>query len=82
MASNKLNFAVNWLATHPDDVYLGGRALENKVKYSEFQTITYRTWNEAKRLLRISTFGDTTGALSEPMPPSQVGHYRLQEPRN
>lgn len=58
--SRKLQFAMDWLVDHPSHMFATGRVLESRVKMSEWQKISYKTWNEAKRLLSIPTFNDIT----------------------
>lgn len=55
--SPKLNFAIQWLNDHPTLQHMTGRTLERIVK-SPQGAITYRTWNEAKRLAKKSVFPD------------------------
>jgi hypothetical protein len=55
--SNKLQFAIHWLTDHPADLFVTGRVLERRIQMG-MQTVSYKTWNEAKRLLNTPTFND------------------------
>jgi len=46
----KLDFAIEWLKSNPDDITKSGRALENEV-LMEGETISYKWWNRAKKEL-------------------------------
>lgn len=45
--SSKIDYAVRWLLTHPEDLALTGEQLERTVTPNGI-TISYRTWNRAK----------------------------------
>lgn len=57
MKNNKLQFAVRYLTDHPGDLFQTGRALEKRVQMNPAQTVSYKTWNIAKRLLTVPTLG-------------------------
>lgn len=63
MTTLKLDYALNWLAEHPDQFYTSGRTLETTVKYGSNENISYRTWNEAK-VLSKSSFNDDPQRLA------------------